>query len=245
MFQPEQYPLRPSSFAAALGPTAVIIPHPDDEALGCGGLLALLRQAGQPVQAVLVSDGTGSHPQSRLFSAAARRAVRAGELRHALGILGVDEEPLWLDLPDGHVPAAAEAPGFAEGGARLHAWLRATRPATVLLPWRRDPHPDHRASYALAQAALAGLPQPPQQLEYLVWAWQRAAPTDLPQPADHVQGFGLDIAAVLPQKQRAIAAHRSQVAPGVFTDDAEGFLLSAQMLAHFARPVEVFFEPAQ
>ncbi|RZK45444.1 MAG: hypothetical protein EOO59_21060 [Hymenobacter sp.] len=52
------YPLRPASYAATLGPTVVLVPHPDDEALGCGGLLALLRQAGQPVAAVLVSDGS-------------------------------------------------------------------------------------------------------------------------------------------------------------------------------------------
>ena len=224
--------------AASLGPTVVVIPHPDDEALGCGGLLALLRQAGQPVWPVLVSDGAASHPRSRQFSAAARRAVRESELRHALSILGIETEPLCLALPDGAVPAPG-GPGFAEAAARLRQLLQTAAPATVLLPWRRDPHPDHRASYQLTQAALAGLP--PRQVEYLVWAWERAAPDDLPQPADAVQGFRLDIAAVLPQKRRAVAAHRSQVAPGVFTDDADGFLLSAEMLAHFERPFEVFF----
>ncbi|MFD1469694.1 PIG-L deacetylase family protein [Hymenobacter caeli] len=239
-----EYPLRPAEFAATLGPTVVVVPHPDDEALGCGGLLALLRQAGQPVHVVLVSDGSMSHPQSVLFSAEARRAVREGELRHALALLGVHTEPLPLRLPDGRVPSSPGQPGFAEAAARLRALLLAARPATVLLPWRRDPHPDHRASYQLAQAALAGLPGAPRPLEYVVWAWQRAAPADLPQPADQVAGFRLAIDAVLPHKLRAIAAHRSQVAPGVFTDDAAGFLLADEMLAKFAQPTEVFFEAA-
>lgn len=236
------YPLRPAEFVAALGPTAVIIPHPDDEALGCGGLLALLRRAGQPVHPVLVSDGTMSHPGSAVFSAPARQAVREGELRHALALLGVPAEPLLLRLPDGRVPAGPGQPGFDEAAGRLREWLAATRPATVLLPWRRDPHPDHRASYQLAQAALVGLPAAPRQLEYVVWAWQRAVPADLPQPADHVAGFRLAIGAVLPQKRAAIAAHRSQAAPGIFTDDAAGFLLADDMLAKFDQPTEVFFE---
>ena len=228
----------------SLGPTCILIPHPDDEALGCGGLLALLREANQPVTAVLVSDGSASHPNSIVFSAEARRAVREGELRHALNFLGIEEEPLLLRLPDGAVPNTAGQPGFDAAAKTLHDFLHQTQPQTLLLPWRRDPHPDHRATYALAQAALAQLPAPPRQLEYLVWAWERAAPADLPQPADNVQEIKIDIAAQLPTKLRAVAAHRSQVAPGVFTDDPGGFLLPPAMLARFAeRPFEVYYAP--
>jgi len=236
------FPLRSAAYAAQLGPTAIVIPHPDDEALGCGGLLTLLAQAGQPVHTVLVSDGTMSHPHSALFSPEARRAVREGELRHSLTLLGVDaHEPLCLRRPDSRVPAEGQ-PGFAEAVEQLRVFLAETRPATVLVPWRRDPHPDHRASSQLVRAALAQLPTPPRRLEYVVWAWERAAPADLPQPADGVRGFRLDIGAALPHKQRAIRAHRSQLAPGIFTDDATGFLLYPEMLAHFQQPYEVYFE---
>jgi LmbE family N-acetylglucosaminyl deacetylase len=241
-----EYPLRPADFAVTLGPTVIIAPHPDDEALGCGGLLALLHQAGQPTAAVLVSDGSMSHPNSVTYSPEARRAVREAEFRHALTILGADAtEPLLLRLPDSCVPDTADAPGFAAAVEQLREFLTQQQAATVLVPWRRDPHPDHRATAALVQAALAGLPQPPRRLEYVVWAWERAAPDDLPTPADAIRGFRLDIAPVVPQKQRAIAVHRSQVAPGVFMDDASGFLLSAEMLAHFAAPYEVYFEASQ
>ncbi|WP_233169277.1 PIG-L deacetylase family protein [Hymenobacter sp. BT523] len=239
----DTYPMRPPGFVAALGPTVVVAPHPDDEALGCGGLLALLRQANVPVAAVLVSDGSMSHPNSALFSATARRAVREAEFRHALTLLGLDDDaPLLLGLPDGRVPGSVAEPRFAEAVAQLRAFLEKHAAATVLVPWRRDPHPDHRATSRLVQAALAEMPQPPRRLEYLVWAWERAAPEDLPTAQDDVQGFRVNIEAGLRQKGRAIAAHRSQVAPGVFTDDADGFLLSEAMLAHFAVPAEVYFE---
>ena len=240
------YPLRPASYAATLGSTVVIVPHPDDEALGCGGLLALLRQAGQAVAAVLVSDGSMSHPHSQEFSAVARRELRYAEFRHALSILGIDESDanvLYLHLPDSEVPTEGQ-PGFTEAAGQLAAFLEAKKPATVLVPWRRDPHPDHRATSQLTAAALAQLPQPARRLEYVVWAWERAAPEDLPQPEEGT-GFQLDIAPVLTQKQRAIAAHRSQLAPGIITDDPSGFLLSEGMLAHFAHPAESFIEATQ
>ena len=243
MFPFDSYPVRDGDFVASLGPTVVIAPHPDDEALGCGGLLALLHRTGQPTAAVLVSDGTMSHPASTVFLAPARRAVREAEFRHALTVLGADAtEPLLLNLPDGRVPGSAAEAGFAEAVARLRDFLIAQNATTVLVPWRRDPHPDHRATSQLVEATMAALPSPPRRLEYVVWAWALAAPADLPTPADGVRGFRLAVGAVAPLKQRAIAAHRSQVAPGVFTDDTAGFLLSEEMLAHFARPYEVFLE---
>lgn len=235
------YPQQPASYAATLGATVIVVPHPDDEALGCGGLLALLRQAGQPVAAVLVSDGSMSHPHSQEFSAGARRELRYAEFRHALSVLGVaedDDNVLYLHLPDGAVPTEGQ-PTFAKAADQLASFLKDKQPTTVLVPWRRDPHPDHRATSQLTAAALAQLPQPPQRLEYLVWAWERAAPADLPLPEEGI-GFQLDIASVLAQKQRAIAAHRSQLAPGIITDDPSGFLLSDTMLAHFAQPTESF-----
>ena len=237
------YPLRPTAYAATLSATVIIAPHPDDEALGCGGLLALLRQAGQPVAAVLVSDGSMSHPHSQEFSAAARRELRYAEFRHALSVLGVDEGDAnvrYLHLPDSQVPTQ-DQPGFAEAARKLADFLLDKQPATVLVPWRRDPHRDHRATSQLTAAALALLPQPPRRLEYVVWAWERAAPADLPLPTEGV-GFRLDIGPVLAQKQRAIAAHRSQLAPGIIRDDPSGFLLSETMLGHFAQPTEAFIE---
>ncbi|MGI4874968.1 MAG: PIG-L deacetylase family protein [Janthinobacterium lividum] len=237
------YPLRPASYAATLGSTVIVVPHPDDEALGCGGLLALLRQAGVPVAAVLVSDGSMSHPDSQDFPPAARRELRYAEFRHALVVLGIDESDdnvCYLGLPDSRVPTASQ-PGFEEAAARLADFFSAKNAATVLVPWRRDPHPDHRATSELTGAALVRLSHPPRRLEYIVWAWERAAPADLPQPGEGT-GFCLDITAVLAQKQRAIAAHRSQLHPGTITDDPNGFLLSASMLAHFAQPMEVFIE---
>lgn len=235
-------PLRPAEYAATLGPTAILIPHPDDEALGCGGLLALLRRAGLPVWPALVTDGTMSHPNSVRFPPKARQQLRAQELRQALRELGVaDADLLTLNLPDGAAPHYPEQPGFGEAADQLRRWVQHYRPQTLLLPWRRDPHPDHRATYALAQAALAGVPQPPQQLEYVVWAWERAAAADLPQPGE-ARGWRLDIGPALAHKQRAIHAHASQLG-GVIDDDPAGFQLSPDMLAHFAQPFETYFEP--
>ncbi|MCR5887398.1 PIG-L family deacetylase [Hymenobacter sp. J193] len=230
-------PLRPATAALACGPTLIVAPHPDDETLGCGGLIALLRQAQVPVWVVLVSDGTMSHPNSRRHPPAARQALREAELREALARLGVADTALTcLARPDGRVAA-----DDAQALEQLAQLLLTKRPATVLTPWRRDPHPDHRATTALVQQAVARLPTPPRLLEYVVWAWERASPTDVPQPGE-VQGWRLDISPVLAQKQHALAAHASQLPGGPIDDDPTGFYLAPSMLAHFAQPFETYLE---
>ncbi|SMB87509.1 LmbE family protein [Hymenobacter roseosalivarius DSM 11622] len=232
-------PLRPAEFAPQLGPTVVIAPHPDDESLGCGGLLALLCQARVPVMAILVTDGTMSHPNSQKYPPAARRHLREAEFEAALVALGILKAPHYLGLPDGNVPTAGAA-GFEEAAEQLRIYISQFSPTTIVAPWRRDPHPDHRATSQLVRAALAQLAAPPRLLEYVVWAWERAAPPDLPQPGE-VEGWCLDITSVLDQKQQAIAAHRSQLT-NLIDDDPTGFQLSPAMLAHFAQPFEVYLE---
>ncbi|UOG75572.1 PIG-L family deacetylase [Hymenobacter tibetensis] len=234
-------PTRPPEYALQVGPTLIVVPHPDDESLGCGGLLALLRQSAVPVQVVLISDGTMSHPHSQVYPAAARRALREAELRAALSELGVAPDNLvCLGLPDSRVPSEGEA-GFQEAVAQLRQLFADAVPTSILCPWRRDPHPDHRATSQLVRAALAAGVAQPRLLEYVVWAWERATPADLPQPGE-ATGWRLDIGPVIAQKQRAIAAHRSQLAPGIIPDDPSGFLLSPEMLAHFAQPYEAYIE---
>lgn len=47
------------------GARAVIVaPHPDDEILGCGGVLQLLHAAGRSLLLISITDGTASHPGS-------------------------------------------------------------------------------------------------------------------------------------------------------------------------------------
>jgi len=200
----------------------------------------LLRAAQVPVAAVLVSDGTMSHPNSRKYPPVARRALREAEFTTALRILGVEPRAsLLLRLPDGAVPTR-ENFLFEEAVTALASFLTLWRPSTLVVPWRRDPHPDHRATSQLVHAAVARSSSSPRLLEYLVWAWERAAPADLPR-ADEVTGWRLDVSAVLTQKQQAIAAHRSQI-DGSIDDDPTGFQLAPQMLAHFAQPYEVYLE---
>ena len=92
-------------------PFVVIAPHPDDESLACGGLIAEACRQGFRVRIIVVSDGAGSHPNSKAYPPDRLRSLREEEARRAGAELGVaPEEMLFLGLPDRFVaPEGIEA----------------------------------------------------------------------------------------------------------------------------------------
>jgi LmbE family N-acetylglucosaminyl deacetylase len=112
--------------------------------------------------------------------------------------------------------------------------------ATVLQPWRRDPHDDHRATWAIFAAALDGLESPARRLEYPIWARVHPGPTDLPR-SDEGTVWRFDTVAVHDQKRAAILAHRSQTT-GLIDDAEIGECLTPAVLERFFEAWEPFVE---
>ena len=87
----------------------VVAPHPDDETLGCGGLLSLSAQTGSTAYIVFVTDGAASHRGSRAWPPARLVAQREREACRALACLGLGHAPrLFLRLPDANMPQPGE-----------------------------------------------------------------------------------------------------------------------------------------
>ena len=232
-------PIDPADLGA-VGSALLVAPHPDDESLGCGGTVALLRERDFAVHVLFVSDGTMSHPNSPTYPADRLRQLRESEAVNALQVLNVPPENVtFMRLPDRHVPTP-DSPGFADAVDFIRRLLVTLDPATVLVPWRRDPHPDHRASWQLLDAAAKQLPTRPRILEYLIWLWELGNEADMP-GRDEMMVWSVPIASVMDQRNRAIAAHRSQVTR-LIADDPTAFYLSPELLAHFDAPRELFLE---
>jgi LmbE family N-acetylglucosaminyl deacetylase len=126
----------------------VIAPHPDDEACGCAGTIALHRRHGDAVRVAYVTDGRRSRALGLGPEEMARRRRHEAEASaRALGI----ERMEWLGLPEGEWRAE-------QLGPRLSALIGDLAPDVVYAPSRIDFHPEHfQAALALA-LALAGRP---------------------------------------------------------------------------------------
>lgn len=220
---------------------AVVAPHPDDEALGCGGLIAALAGAGRTFRVIFVTDGTASHPGSRLWPRDRLAAVRRAEACEALRELGLGEDAaLFLELPDAAMPGFKTQRGQA-ARADLAKAFSLFDPGLVLLPWRRDPHRDHRDAWALTSAALSRARLSPDTLEYAVWLDEIGNEADHPRHGE-AERIDFDVGAVLPAKRRAVMAHRTQTTD-LIDDDPSAFRLSAATLGRLLGPVETYWRP--
>ena len=218
------------------GGLVVVAPHPDDESLGCGGLIAEARARGRPVRVVVVSDGSGSHPNSPSHPPERLRDLREGEARDAARALGLDPGHVrFLRLPDRQVPSAGpEAEAAAEAIVEV---VRESGAGALFVSWEHDPHCDHVASAAIARLAHRRVPDA-RLYAYPVWGLTLPDDAEVGGPP---RGARLAVGPHRAAKASAIAAHRSQTT-ALIDDDPTAFRLDPAMLARFAGPYETFFE---
>jgi LmbE family N-acetylglucosaminyl deacetylase len=231
------FPFRPLRETLEDRPFIVVAPHPDDESLACGGLIADACRQGLRGQVVIVSDGAGSHPNSKAYPPDRLRALREHEARRAGAELGLrPEEMLFLGLPDRFVPREGEGAERAIGA--IVDCVREVGARSLFVSWRHDPHCDHEASYQIAREVQRRVVEL-RLFEYVVWGSKLPPSTEV----DPIRGgFRIRIdREAHKQKRRAIAAHRSQTTD-LIDDDPTGFRFTQSGLARFDLPYEFFFE---
>jgi LmbE family N-acetylglucosaminyl deacetylase len=228
-------PFRDLGATIGAGTVLILAPHPDDESLGCGGLIAACCAAGRPPFVLVLTDGAGSHPRSLRYPPTLLRATREQEARQAVAALGLAHDRIaFLGLPDTAAPHDGAA--FERAVDVIVGLARRLDCSSIAAPWQHDPHCDHLAAHRMA--AEAARRAQVRHIAYPVWGWTLPAEDAL---ETVVAGGRLDIAAHLPAKRRAIAAHASQHGK-VVTDDPTGFTLPAEFLAVFDAPYEVFMD---
>ena len=169
----------------------VISPHPDDEAIGCGGTICKHIAEGDSVEVIFLTSGEkGGHGKSEEETI----RTREQESKDASKILGLRDITFWKE-PDGNFQATENTV------SRLLEKLIFLQPSVIYVPHEQEEHPDHRAAAFLVMNAIKQLPatiNPPTVWMYEVW-------TPI-QKMDHI----VDISLYTETKRKAILAYKSQ-----------------------------------
>jgi len=194
----------------------VFAPHPDDEVIGCGGLVALHLREGRQVRVVVATDGAQAGDATQ----------REAESRAALATLG-NADIEFLHFPD---RGLAESGGFP---AALREEIVHFRPDLIAVPGAIEIHPDH---LALAKTFCEMIAR--DATLFADFAVARVAFYEVSHPLR--PNALVDITPVAEAKYAAVAMHASQLA----FRDYVGFVRGLNAYRAMSLPPEVKFAEA-
>lgn len=211
----------------------ILAPHPDDETLGCGGVIARKVAAGTPVTVAILTDGR-NQPGSPQWTVEETVAARAAEASDALSRLGLAPESVrWAGFVDGTLAEHED-----QVAKTVDALVAELRPDEVYATGAWEPHPDHAALGRAARRCVRSA----RLYEYPVWLWEGTPLEPGVRPGTVLGGMGrllvpgravrIRTDEYRSVKQHAIAAYHSQL-------DS----LPPGLLAQADREVEVFAVP--
>jgi LmbE family N-acetylglucosaminyl deacetylase len=181
----------------------VLAPHPDDEAIGCGGTIRHHVLAGDHVTVLYLTSGEkGVHEDDTLpgdyvqdvVSAAAH--VREREAGVCSQILGTQRLDFWRETDGGFDPWYDPD----KYKAKLHAYLEDVDPQVIYCPNRHEAHVDHSGTHELLRIYSEQYGMRCDYRYYEVW-------TPLSRPYLTYN----DITDVIDVKRSAIRAYKSQL----------------------------------
>lgn len=215
----------------------IFAPHPDDEILGCGGLLQALVKQGNQVLIVSVTQGEKSHPNSVLYSREKLKKIRQLESQLALETLDASVDlpnvsVISLLLPDGEVFERQD-----EFFAKLKLFVK--QDDILVTTFVHDGHPDHESTGQVVQRFTDKYQESLNLTCYqvLIWAWHWAKPDDSRIPWHNALRLDLN-ELQLQRKYSAMHCFSSQI----YADPTTGQppILCTTTLARLSQPFEVY-----
>lgn len=208
----------------------VVAPHPDDEVLACGALIAMHAARGGEVVVIAVTDGEASHAEAASgWSTHDLATERRAERQRGMARLGIER-------PEVHLLALEDGRVQAQGGVLRGALSFLLRPRDVVVStWEGDGHPDHNATGLAARQVCQNVGC--RFLAAPVWMWHWSATGDPRVPWTRLRRLTLSDDAWA-RKQAALAEHVTQLTP---RSDSDGAVLGAGVLARAAWRFEYYF----
>ncbi len=167
----------------------VISPHPDDEAIGCGGTLLNHYNDGDFIRIIFLTSGEMGKIDKKTERQVA--IIREKEAKNATKILGAKKIEFW-HYPDGNLKMDKSII------LRLKRSIEEMQPDILYVTSDKESHPDHHEAAKIVKESLLKTKIKPEVLMFEVWTT--------------IQKFNIvnDISKVIKIKTKAIRAYKSQ-----------------------------------
>ncbi|MBD3257352.1 PIG-L family deacetylase [candidate division GN15 bacterium] len=188
----------------------VLAAHPDDEVLGCGGVMARHARQGDTVRSVILAEGITSRDTKRDRDARTDELSALGKAAHkANKILGV-EELILHDFPDNRMDSLPRL----DVVKYIEELIERFRPDIVYSHHGGDVNVDHRRIHDAVVTACR--PMPGKQGVQTLLFFEVASSTEWQPPGSatpFVPDWFVDVSEYLTVKLEALGAYASEMRP--------------------------------
>jgi N-acetylglucosamine malate deacetylase 1 len=178
----------------------IIAPHPDDEVLGCGGIIKKLASQDKEVWILIMTRGkSGMYSEERILNVR-REAVNAHKTLDVAGTRFCNFPAPDLDLVS-----------VSELSAAISEVINEILPDTVFLPFRGDIHQDHKAVF---NAGLVATRPVRNSTIKKIYSYEILSETEWAAPFcddKFIPDFFVNIAGVFEAKIEAMKCYKSQL----------------------------------
>jgi len=186
----------------------VIAPHPDDEVLGCGGLISKVKKAGGKVFVIIVCVGNQTQ-----YGSISKTSARKSELKQTMAFLDVDDYDLLFDDDETHLRLdmlpLKKLIDLIESGSKVS--INKVKPTILALPFGQSCFQDHEAVF---RATFAACRPKPKNIKHMVdTVLVYSIPSDMWSINNFEPNFFVDISNEIKSKLDALLHYKSQIHP--------------------------------
>lgn len=186
----------------------VIAPHPDDEIIGCGGLITKVKKAGGKVFVMVVCVGN-----QKQYGTVSETNTRKSELKHVMEFLKIDDYDLLFEDDERHLRLDTlplkELIDLFESGSKVS--INKVKPTIVAIPFGGSYFQDHNTVFSAAFAACRPKPQDIKHMTDTVLVY--TVPIDGWSTSRFEPNFFVDISNEIEIKLKALSLYKSQAHP--------------------------------
>lgn len=192
----------------------VVAPHPDDEVIGCGGLIKKLKDAGSKVYVLFLTNGDTKDFTKRGFSSG---AVREKEIEKVAKYLKFDAWDIAFGGNDHHLRldllGQKALMDVIERDSSVS--VEKVKPTIIAFPSPTSYNQDHRIAAQASFAATRPAPSTNKHLVRVVLSYEEAADSWSQEPSQAINFFVPLIGGEIAAKMKALQIYKSQLREAV------------------------------
>lgn len=199
----------------------IVVAHPDDEILGCGGTVARLIREGCKVSTLVLGEGITSRDKTRQRDKRIREIVSLEEAgRRANRILGI-KKVIFHNFPDNRFDAVP----LLDIVKKVDEVKNKIKPHTIFTHYEKDLNIDHQTTY---KAVITATRPVKGECVKEIYSCEVPSSTEWAYPLTFSPDIFFDVSQTIAKKIRALRAYKSELKRYPHPRSLEGVELTAK-----------------